>query len=150
MVMVKVNARDTIVQVAEADGTTWTEISNVNTIGINPGENEETADTTTMESEGAYEEEVMQRGNSLTLEGMQTKDRTTGAKDPGQARCDVLGTSVGYDSLGKIRFRHVMDANWEVWNATFKPGEQGGGHNDKSAWSVVVTRSGPSTSVAVA
>src|SRR4051812_39023957 len=114
MVMVKVNARDQIVQVAEADGTTWTEIGNLATIGFNPGENEETADTTVMESDGNYEEEVMQRGKSLSLEGLKTKDRTTGAKDPGQARCDVLGEAKGYDSLGKIRFRDVMDTEWQI------------------------------------
>jgi hypothetical protein len=149
MVMVKVNARDQIVQVAEVDGTTWTEISNLNTIGFNPGENEETADTTVMESEGAYEEEVMQRGKSLSLEGLKTKDRTTGVRDPGQARCEVLAAAVGYDSLGKIRFRDVMDTTWEIWNATFKLGEQGGGQNDKSTWACTVTRSGPHTTAAV-
>jgi hypothetical protein len=150
MVMVKVNARDQIVQVAESDGTTWTEIANLNTIGFDPAANEETADTTTMDSDGHFEQEIMQRGSAFTLEGMKTKDRTTGAKDPGQARCDVLANAKGYDSLGKLRFRDVMDTEWTIWNATFSTGEQGGGTNDKSSWSCNVTRSGPPTTAAVA
>jgi hypothetical protein len=149
MVMVKVNARDQIVQVAESDGTTWTEIANLNTIGFDRSANEETADTTTMDSDGAYEQEIMQRGAAFTLEGFQTKDRTTGAKDPGQARCETLADAIGYDSLGKLRFRHVMDTTWTIWNATFSVGEQGGGTNDKSSWSCNVTRSGPATTAAV-
>lgn len=149
MAMVKVNARDFIVQVADVDGLSWIDVANLNSLTLNPAENEEMVDTTTFDSGGTYETEVMQRGASFSLEGYQTKDGTTGVKDPGQKRCEELAQLIGYDSLGQMRFRSVMDTSWTVWTATFSVGEQGGGTNDKSTWSCAVTRSGPATTTTV-
>ncbi|MEC3977905.1 phage tail tube protein [Amycolatopsis sp. H20-H5] len=149
MVARKINARDIIIQVREADGITWSAIGGLNSATPNPSENEETVDTTTFGSQGNYEQEIMQRGASLALEGFLIKDDTTGTQDPGQARCEVVGTLTGYASLGAIRFRHPMDAAWKVWpEATFTIGEQGGGNNDKTGWKCDIMRSGPSTVVA--
>ncbi len=149
MVFVKVNARDKIVQVLDVDATTWLEVANLNTIGIDRASNEEIADTTVMTSAGAYEAEAIQRGRALSLEGFMTKDRTTGVVDPGQKRCLDLANAVGYDSLGVIRVRDVMDTTWDRWNAIFSAGEEGGGVNDKSGFKCTVTRSGPATTMAV-
>ncbi|WP_372663717.1 phage tail tube protein [Amycolatopsis kentuckyensis] len=149
MPTVKINARDIIIQVAETNGTTWTPIGGLNSAVPNAGENEEVVDTTTFDSAGNYEQEVIQRGATLALEGFLLKDPANGAQDPGQARVEALATQVGFASVGKIRFRHPVDTQWKVWNATFSLGEHGGGNNDKYAWVATVTRSGPSTTVAV-
>lgn len=151
MVARKINARDLIIQVRGADGTTWSAIGGLTSATPNPSENAETVDTTTFGSLGNYEGEIMQRGASLALEGFLVKDDTTGALDIGQARCEVLATQTGYASLGAIRFRHPMDTAWKVWlEATFSVGEQGGGNNDKTGWKCDITRSGPSTTAVVA
>ncbi|MBA9003732.1 phage tail tube protein [Thermomonospora cellulosilytica] len=149
MTLRKINARDIIVQVQAADGTTWIEVAGLNSVTVNPGENEETAETTTFASQGAYEQEVMQRGAQLTLEGFLLKDDATGAQDPGQLRCETLAAQVGVASLGKARFRHPVDTQWKVWNGTFSLGEQGGGNNDKTGWQCTITRSGASSTMAV-
>jgi hypothetical protein len=145
----KVNARDLLCQVAAADGITWLDINGLNSAKLNPGENEETADTTTFSSAGMAEQEIMQRGATVELEGMLLKDDVTGAQDPGQLRCEVLAAQVASASLGKFRFRHPMDTVWKVWpQATFSLGEEGGDNNAKTSWSITITRSGASTTVA--
>lgn len=149
MAQKKINARDIIVEVAASDGTTFVEVAGLNSATLNPAENEETADTTTYASQGAYEQEVMQRGATIAVEGFLLKDDSTGAQDPGQARVEVLGVAVAEDSVGKARFRHPVDTNWKVWNCTVSLAESGGANNDKSSWGATFTRSGLSTTVAV-
>ena len=149
MAQVKIPARDIILQVAESDGTTWTEIGGLTAVKPNPGENEETANTTDYDSGGEFEQLVMQRGASLSMEGKLLKDSSTGVQDAGQARCEVLSTGTGYASRGKLRFRYPLDTSWKVWEATFSLKEQGGETNDTSAWACNATRCGASTSVAV-
>ncbi|MGH3323262.1 MAG: phage tail tube protein [Streptomyces sp.] len=146
----KINARDIVLQVLAADATTWVEVAGLNSVTVNPGENEETADTTTYASQGAYEQEVMQRGASLVLEGFLLKDDSTGVQDPGQARVEVVGAAVAEESVGQVRFRHPVDTLWKVWNCTVSLAEQGGGNNDKTGWGATITRSGASTTMAVA
>lgn len=145
MPLVKINARDIVIQVAEANGTTWTAIGGLTSAVPNASENEEVVDTTSFDSHGHYEQEVIQRGATLALEGFQLKDSANGKPDDGQARVEFLASQVGTESLGKVRFRHPMDTVWKVWTATFTIGEHGGGNNDKAAWAVTITRSGPST-----
>jgi hypothetical protein len=150
MTLRKINARDIIVQVSDGAAVpTWLAIGGLNSVTPNPSENEESADTTTYDSDGNYEGEIMQRGAAMEMEGFLLKDHLTGAPDPGQARCEYMATLTGYDSLGSIRFRHPMDTTWKVWTATFSIGEQGGGNNDKTSWSCTITRSGASTTAAV-
>jgi hypothetical protein len=148
MPLVKINARDIVIEVAE--GTKWLPVGGLTSAVPNGGENEEVVDTTTFDSKGYYEQEVIQRGATLALEGYLIKDTTDGHQDLGQARIEQLATLVGFDSVGKIRFRHPIDRAWKVWNATFTLGEHGGGNNDKSAWTVTITRSGQSTTEPVA
>ncbi|GAA0638264.1 hypothetical protein GCM10010174_70150 [Kutzneria viridogrisea] len=141
----KVNARDFILQVLAADGTTWIGIGALNKIAIKLDDSEETVDTTTFDSAGNAESEAMQRGAALDLEGFALMDPTTGAQDPGQARCEVLATQTGYNSLGSVRFRYPAQNTWKNWTAVFSVGEQGGGTNDKGSWKCSITRSGAST-----
>jgi hypothetical protein len=149
MPTVKISARDIVIQVAEANGTTWTPVGGLNSAIPDLSQNEEVADTTTFESAGNYEQEIVQRGATLALVGFVLKDPATGAQDPGQARVEALATQIGAGSVGKVRFRHPMDTAWKVWNATFTLGEQGGAHNDKVSWNVTATRSGASTTAPV-
>lgn len=146
----KVPARDLIVQVSDGAGVpTWLGIAGYKQVVVNPGENEETVDSTDYASAGEYEGMVMQRGASLQPEGFLVKDHLTGVLDAGQARCETLAAGKAYASLGAVRFRHPQDTLWKVWNtAMFSLGEQGGGNNDLTTWSVKITRSGASTTAA--
>ncbi|MFF5790254.1 phage tail tube protein [Streptomyces sp. NPDC012693] len=110
----------------------------------------EATDTTTFGSQGRAETQNMQEGMSLTLEGFRLKDPATGALDPAQALTEAQARRLGDDSLCGFRFAAPGDSTWEVWQATFQLGDQGGGNNDKKSWSVTVTRSGDSTTAAKA
>ncbi|MGA5354049.1 phage tail tube protein [Streptomyces thermodiastaticus] len=147
-----IDARGWVFEVLDMDATeeTWLPISGVNTFTHNPGENEETVDTTVFDSDGMYEQDVMQRGASLELEGLYYVDKATGERDPGQAYVDtVWANALGVDSRGMIRWRHKSQTQWVVWEATVTPGEQGGGNNDKTSWSASFTRCGAPSTLAV-
>jgi hypothetical protein len=129
---------------------TWLPIAGINTFTQNAGENEETVDTTVFESEGQYEQDVMQRGATLGIEGLYHIDKTTKEQDPGQLYVDSDWVPrVGMESRNNIRWRHSTQTSWVVWEATVTPGEQGGGNNDKTSWSATFTRCGAPTTVAV-
>lgn len=151
MAVRRINARDIIVEVEDETPDTWLPIERLQSATINPGENEETADVGDFDSLGAYEQEIMQRGASMTLEGLLIKDDDTGALPPGRARVEEMAgeDKLGADSLGRIRFRHPMDTTWRIWTCTFSLGEQGGGTNDKASWSATITKSGKTTTAAV-
>lgn len=149
----KINARDIILQVSDgAASPTWLAVEHLSNVTVNLGENEETVDTTDYDSLGAYEQEIMQRGAAMDLEGMALKDDLTGALPAGRARVEAMAgeDKVGYDSLGQVRFRHPMDTLWRIWTCTFTLGEQGGETNDKTSWSATVTKSGRTTTASVA
>lgn len=147
----KIAARDIIIEVSDgATPAVWLPIGGLTTATINPAENEEVVDATTFGSDGHYEQLVMQRGASITLEGFKLQDPSTGDLDPGQERCEELAAETGVASLGSVRFRHPADAEWKVWpEATFSLGEQGGGNNDLTSWSCTIVRSGAPTTEAV-
>lgn len=149
MPAVKIPARDIIVAVADAGGTTWLEVAGLNSATVNRAENEVKTETTEFSDGGAYSERKMQTGASLALEGFLYKDSATGAGDPGQARIKTVAGLVGEASIGQVRFRHPMDAEWEVWNATFSQGPQGGGNNDMTSWGATFVRDGQATTAAV-
>ncbi|MEU3162896.1 hypothetical protein [Streptosporangium sp. NPDC006930] len=151
MAQAKVNARDLIVEVLDDDDTTWHRIENLKNATRNPGENEAVAETTDFDSEGAYEEEVMQRGSSLTLVGDEMEDDATGAVPVGRARIEALAgeDALGSDSVGKIRFRYPTHTNWKVWNCTVRLTGTGGDTNVKSAWGATIRKCGKTTLVAV-
>ncbi|GAB3437492.1 phage tail tube protein [Actinophytocola sediminis] len=142
--------RDMVIQVQAADGITWLAIAGRTDITINPAENEETTDTTDMDSDGEWEGIPTQRGGSIEIEGFLMADHITDAEDPGQTRCMDLAALKGYDALGGIRFRRPAGTAWKVWpTALFSVGEQSGDNNAVISWSCTVTRSGASTTEAV-
>src|SRR5690554_3171808 len=143
----KINARDIIVEVESSTPDSWLSIENLSSVSINFSESEEVADVTDFDSQGVYEQEIMQRGASMTLEGQAKQDSTTGALPPGRARVEEMAgeDKLGADSLGRIRFRSPYSTTWRIWNCTFSLGEQSGGTNEKLSWSVTITKSGPTT-----
>jgi hypothetical protein len=149
---VKIPARDIIIEVESSTPDTWLRIENLKGVTINRAENEETVDLTDFDSEGAYEQWIMQRGANMALTGDELKDNLTGALQPGRARVETLAgeDAVAADSHGRVRFRHPMDSNWRFWTATFSLGESGGETNAASAWAATITKSGLSDSAAVA
>lgn len=149
MASVKVPARDIIIAVADSNVTTWLEVAGLNSATVNRAENEAKTETTTFDDNGNYSERPMQRGASLALAGFLYKDSVTGAGDPGQARVAALAKLVAEEGMGKVRFRHPMDTEWEVWNATFSNSGGGGGNNDMTGWGATIVRDGVETMMAV-
>ncbi|MFD7121903.1 phage tail tube protein [Streptomyces sp. NPDC059922] len=148
-----IDARGWLFEVEDIDAPdeTWLPIAGITTFTHNPGENEETVETTAFESEGQFEQDVMQRGATLTIEGQYRIDKTTKAQDPGQAYIDHEWTQrLGMESRNRVRWRHQTQTQWVLWDSTVTPGEQGGGNNDKTSWSCTVTRCGRAESMAVA
>jgi len=147
---VKILARQIIIQVSDGAGTpTWLSIAGINSAKPNPGEAEEAADIGTFDSNGYDESMPAQRGATLETEGLIVKDDTTGAQNPGQARCEALAAQIGYQAHGSIRFRHPMDTAWKVWTAWVSLSEQGGAKNDPDSWGVKFMRSGAPSTMAV-
>lgn len=149
MTQTRIPARDIVLEVRLADGTTWSAIGGLNTVTINKGENEEVEDVTEYDSDGSYEERVMQRGASLTLSGFMHRDSATAVQDTGQARVEALSLLTGDASIGYYRFRYPLETNWTQWTATSRLSENGGGQNANVTWGATVRRSGPSSTVAV-
>lgn len=144
MALQKYNARDVVFEIEDvATPNTWIEIGGVNT--FSKSHDEETAETTTFASGGQAESQKMEISKELEIEGFRLRDSVTGALDPGQAMVETLSERLGEQSLGKIRFAHKDDDEWQVWTAHANLGDQGGGNNDKTSWSATFTRSGADT-----
>jgi hypothetical protein len=124
---------------------TWTAIAPTGITTHTISRDSSNVDTTTYGSAGATEQQIMQRGMTLKLEGFRLVDPDTGDLDPGQALVEALADAVSDDSLGSIRFAGPGATEWTVWTATAELGDIGGGNNDKESWSVTFTRSGAST-----
>ncbi|UNZ18870.1 hypothetical protein [Streptomyces sp. 891-h] len=141
-----ISARDWIFEVEDEDAATatWLTLTKVNSWTLNRGENEEVADTTTNDSDGQYEQDIMQRGATIELTGLYSA--TTGVQDPAQQYVDTVWTvGVGEASRNRFRYRHKDQTEWTVWEATATPGEVGGEHNAKTTWGVTITRCGPAS-----
>lgn len=146
-----IDARGWIFEVRDEVATTetWLRIGNLTSWNRNESESEETADTTTFDSAGYYEQDVMQRGAVIEVEGLYAQV-TAGTPDPGQAYIDNEWTyRLGADSRGRIRWRHTTQTVWIIWEATVTPGEQSGGTNDKTSWGAKFTRCGKPTTAPV-
>ncbi|WP_370420333.1 phage tail tube protein [Streptomyces sp. QH1-20] len=143
-----IDARGWIFEVRDevAATETWLRIGNLNSWSRNESENEETADTTTNDSVGYYEQDIMQRGATIEVEGLYSQV-TAGTPDPGQAYIDnEWAHRLGADSRNRVRWRHTTQKVWVLWDATVTPGEQSGGHAEKTSWGAKFTRCGkPST-----
>jgi hypothetical protein len=155
----KYNARDVRFQIEDfLNPGTWTEFRTAQAGSGEGGINTftlsfeyESTDTTTFGSNGRAEGQNMQEGMSMTLEGFRLKDPSTGALDAAQSLTELQAARLGNDSQTGFRFAAPGDTNWTVWaDAYFQLGDQGGGNNDKNSWAVTITRSGPSTTVAIA
>jgi hypothetical protein len=141
----KIEARGYIVQVAVGATPTWTAVAGLTTLTPNYGDHDAHTESTDFDSQGQYEEVVLQRGGSLKLEGIRRVDPVTGIADPGQAALDALAQGLGDNSLGQIRFRYRTETQWRVWTVTAKSTEFGGGTNDLGKWGVELNRSGAET-----
>lgn len=155
MAKIKLNARDMVIEVRDpatldTETPTWVQIDGLTNFVPNPSENEETAETATFTDEGNYNQEKMQKGMVLELEGFRMADSETGEPDPGQKVCDDWHERLGPESHGELRFRHKTATTWKVWTATCTVGEGGGEINDKDAFAVTFTRCGASRTESVA
>jgi hypothetical protein len=144
-----IDARGWIFEVEDhATPNTFIPLRNLNSWSLNPGENEETADTTTFDSNGYYEQDVMQRGATIEVSGQYAS--TNGTRDAGQLYVDeTWAYLLGEDSRGRMRYRHTSQTEWTVWECTVTPGEQGGETNAKTTWGAKFTRCGAPATAAV-
>lgn len=144
-----IDARGWIFEVESGTPDTWLTFTNLKSWNVNPGENEEVADTTSFDSEGHYEQDIMQRGATLELSA--NLAMTSGTPDEAQAYVDnVWSFRFGEESRGTIRYRHKSQQEWTVWEATVTPGERGGETNAKASWSATFTRCGAPSTASVA
>ncbi|WP_017972526.1 phage tail tube protein [Actinopolyspora halophila] len=147
----QIDARGWVFEIDDGTGTdTWLPIGELTEFTLNSSENEETANTTTFESQGMYSSQAMQRGATLELTGMWAYDDTGTSRDPGQQRVEDMAGKVSDASLTQLRFRHDSQSEWKIWTCWLTLGEQGGGTNAKTSWACTAHRSGPSTTQAVA
>ncbi|MFC8095373.1 phage tail tube protein [Streptomyces sp. NPDC057301] len=121
----------------------WLPIENLTSWSHNASENEETAETTSFDSKGWFEQDVMQRGGVIEIEGQWALDTHTGQQAEGQAYVDQFWAQrLGIDSRNEIRYRHDSQDLWVIWEATVTPDEQSGETNDKTSWSASFTQCG--------
>ncbi len=148
MTATKIAARGYVFQIGVGAVPTWTNIGGLTSFSVNPGDHDAHVDSTDFDSDGEYEETVLQRGASIKLEGRRKIDKATGAVDAGQAAVDALAQGLAEDSIGLIRYRHSTETKWRVWNCTAKSSELGGGTNDLGKWGAEIHRCGAETLVA--
>lgn len=149
MTVQKYDSRGCVFQIEDpAQAGTWVDIAPTGITSHSISRSSKNTDTTTYGSDGDAEQQIMERGLSLKLEGFRLVDPSTGALDPGQALVEALGDQKGDDSLGSIRFAGPGAVNWTVWTATAELGDEGGDQNAKESWSCTFTRSGASTTAA--
>ncbi|MEU5302218.1 phage tail tube protein [Streptomyces noursei] len=121
----------------------WLPIENLTSWSHNASENEETAETTSFDSKGWFEQDVMQRGGQIELEGQYALDPRTGRQVEGQAYVDrYWGQRLGIDSRNLIRWRHDSQDTWVIWEATVTPDKSEGETNDKTSWTASFTQCG--------
>lgn len=143
-----IDARGWEFEVEGATPNTFIRLANLKSWNENPGENEETADTTDFDSDGYYEQDVMQRGATIEVSGSYAA--TSGTRDPSQDYIDkTWAYQFGEDSRGRMRYRHASQTQWTVWECTVTPGERGGETNAKTSWAATFTRCGAPTTEAV-
>lgn len=147
----QIDARDWIFEVSDmGTSPTWLTIGGINEWSLDPGANEETSDDTVNDSEGGYEGAVMQRGPSVELTGRFLLDPDTGTRDPGQEQVELHAQKVGTASRVSFRFRHQSQSEWKVWTGYVSLSSYGGNNNARTSWGCSITRSGWSTTEAVA
>ena len=121
----------------------WLPIENLTSWSKNDSENEETAETTSFDSAGWFEQDVMQRGGQIEIEAQYALDPRTGRQVEGQAYVEHFwGQRLGIDSRNEIRFRHDSQNSWTVWDTTVTPDSQEGETNDKTSWTASFTQCG--------
>lgn len=143
-------ARSTVVQVLQADGTTWTEIEGVTSVALDPAANEVMTDKATYGHDGHASNIKMQVGAALAIGYQKWADSITSARPPGQSRIETLAAAVAWAGIGQVRLREELDTVWTVWpEATFSVGAATGGVNDLRTGTYTIGRNLPSTSAAV-
>jgi hypothetical protein len=144
-------ARTTILQVLEADGTTWTEIEGVNLIGTDPSANEVMVDKGTYGHDGHASNIKTQVGATISVDYLKYVDSVTGAQAPGQLRLQTLAEALLWDGIGQVRIRDELDTVWKRWpEATFSSGMITGDKNALRAGGFTISRNLPSVTEAVA
>jgi hypothetical protein len=146
----QVPARDIVFQVLQLDGVTWSDVGGLRTVELDLGDKSEFEDTTTRGSAGNHEQIPMQRGAKAVLKGRALRDGVNpDTQDAGQARCEVLGTAIGYAGEGQVRFRYPAATQWKVWRVVAELGKEGGDLNNMGEWECTFMRNGASTTAPV-
>lgn len=143
MAVTKILARNWEFYVEDATPGQFIPIKGVESFTVNPTKTD--ADTGDFDSEGFAEHLPAERAASITLNGRFLIDRQTGARDPGQERCEELSEKVDIEGLAKFRMIPKNAQEGIEFTASFNAGPTGGGRNDTTGWTCEVTRSGKPT-----
>jgi hypothetical protein len=144
MTTTKILARDCTVEIETAVVDTFVEIGGLNSISFDRRKNR--TDTGDFNSGGIEEHLPTETGKSVTAEGSYLTTLTTGVRDAGQARAELLSDLVGPAGMSRAR---VTDSEGDGFKglASFDAGPTGGGKNDMHGWRCEITFSGPLTVV---
>lgn len=135
------------VNTGTVESPVWTPIGGLNSWSPSPSKND--ADTTKFANQGWQSHLPASRGLEHTLSGMVQVDPSSGARDPGQAKCEALSRLMGVAGIGQ--FRHTMTGGTvNTFEGSVNVTRGGGGNDDPSAWECTITMSGPPTTVLAA
>ena len=144
MAIRKIIAREFTWEVESATPGTWIPIGGLTTFSRSPSKTD--TDTMDFDDDGIEAHLVGSRGAAYTLEGHYLEDTVTtpGARDAGQARCEVIGQLVGAASINGFRFT-TPGATVVTFDGSCNVTGPGGGSNDAASWSCNIMRSGVET-----
>ncbi|AZO95281.1 hypothetical protein [Halocella sp. SP3-1] len=140
----KIPAKDWKFEVDDGTDTdTFAEVKGLNTFSIEPSSNR--TDVTDFDSNGDEEGYISTRGKAITLEGNYLEDTSTGDRDPGQERIEAVGELTGADSIVSFRITSPGGTTYTFDVTVDSAFATGGGHQDNTAWTANLTRSGSTT-----
>ncbi len=139
----KVLARNWGKKVKLAAGT-WQEIEGIHAFTV--AATSAAADMTDFDSAGYKEHLVANRGATITLEGYFEEDLSTGARAPGQERCEVLAHAVSQAGLGEFKLTSPGGTVWYFEGSCEVDGPSGNAAQ-ATTWQCKVTVNGSITIV---
>jgi hypothetical protein len=130
MAIQKVLARGWKFEVESTTPGTYLEVKGLQQIEFSGDDS--LSDTTDFNSNGWAEHMVAERKSSVSVEALYLEDPSTGSRDPGQARVEVIAGLIGNNSLGKFRLTSP-GGTIKNFSASAKL-STGGSRNDPTNW----------------
>lgn len=105
--------------------------------GISHSPSTTTANASTFDAAGRNRNLPVGRGDQFTVQALRIEDEATGARDPGQERCETIAREIGQASLEEfiLTFPGGGTITFEGWCETQY---LGGGVDDLANWQATV------------